>query len=350
MLDNLRPTVSIVIKALNEERHIAAAIESALVALGGMNGEVIVADSGSTDRTCDIARQYPVKVVRMRNVADRSCGAGAQLGFQYSGGRYVCLIDGDMQMRPGFLAAAVQFLDDHPDIAGVGGMLRERESTSLEYRKRNVAEYAGRQAGPVGRLDGGGLYQRAAIESVGYLTDRNLHGGEELELGARLTSAGWTLARLALPDVDHHGHAGNAYRLLLLRWRTRMCFGFGEVLRAAISGHHFCAVVWAQRRTLLLLAMVHAWWLCLLAAPFLAGSPLKAAVTTAILVLFPIVAMSLRFRSIRLGLYSVVAWQVYAVGFWPGLLRSRVSPKAWIASIVVHDGSQQRSFAAVSGP
>ena len=38
MTDMVRPTVSIVIKALNEERDIAAAIESALAALGDLPG------------------------------------------------------------------------------------------------------------------------------------------------------------------------------------------------------------------------------------------------------------------------------------------------------------------------
>ena len=115
-------TVSIIIKALNEERHIAAAIESALAAIKGIRGEVILADSASTDRTIEIARRYPIKIVQMTRIEDRCCGAGAQLGFQYSKGRYIWLVDGDMQMQPGFLASAIQFLESHPDIAGVGGM------------------------------------------------------------------------------------------------------------------------------------------------------------------------------------------------------------------------------------
>jgi hypothetical protein len=48
MLEKLQPTVSIIIKALNEERHIASAIESALAALCGIDGEVILADGRSS--------------------------------------------------------------------------------------------------------------------------------------------------------------------------------------------------------------------------------------------------------------------------------------------------------------
>jgi hypothetical protein len=191
----------------------------------------------------------------------------------------------------------------------------------------------------VARLDGTGVYRRAAVEAIGHLTDRNLHGGEELELGARLIAGGWKLARLAAVDVDHYGHTGNAYRLLIRRWTTRMACGIGEVLRAAIGQPHLPQVLRAQRRTLIMLALLHAWWLCLLAEPLLAGGLSTAAVVLAALAVLPIAAMSWRFGSFKLGVYSVVAWHVYAAGFWAGLLRRRVPPADWIASAVIHDGA-----------
>src|SRR4249920_3766601 len=98
MLTRPQPTVSIIIKALNEERHIASAIESALAALHGIDGEVILADGGSSDRTIEIARRYPITIVQLTDAADLSRGSGAQLGFQYSSGRYLLLMDGDMQL------------------------------------------------------------------------------------------------------------------------------------------------------------------------------------------------------------------------------------------------------------
>ena len=97
-----RPSVSIIIKAFNEERHIAAAIESALAALAEMNGEVILADGASTDRTIAIAEKYPIKIVRLNDAADRSSGAGAQLGFQYSNAEFICFMDGDMRLHRRF--------------------------------------------------------------------------------------------------------------------------------------------------------------------------------------------------------------------------------------------------------
>jgi glycosyltransferase involved in cell wall biosynthesis len=79
--------VSIIIKALNEEQHIAAAIRSALHALEPFGGEVILADSASTDRTISIAEQYPITIVRLANPAERCCGIGPQLGYQFARGQ-----------------------------------------------------------------------------------------------------------------------------------------------------------------------------------------------------------------------------------------------------------------------
>ena len=332
MLDRTKPLVSVVIKALNEEAHIAAAIESAMAALEGMDGEIILADSLSTDRTIEIARTYPIKIVSLSRPEDRSCGVGGQLGYQYSAGEYVCLIDGDMRLYRGFLAAAIQALKNEPTLAGVGGMIVEREEVSLEYVKRAGSSDPDRRPGPVTRLDCGGVYRRSAIESVGYITDRNLHGGEEFELGARLHAQGWTLARIDHLAIDHFGHQGSAYRLLVRRVLSRVAFGSGETLRAALGRKHFAFVIRHQGKAFGLWLAVHAWWLCLVATPFVAGSFLQGDTALAAMILLPVAAMIVRCRSVSLGIYSVVAWNAYALCFFPGFLRRRIDPALWIQS------------------
>jgi glycosyltransferase involved in cell wall biosynthesis len=339
MLDT-GPDVTIIIKALNEERHIATAIESAVAALKGMRGEIILADSASTDRTLEIAAQYPIKIVSLTNIADRSCGAGVQLGYQYSAGRYVCLIDGDMRLHKPFLPAAIEFLETHPQFAGVGGMIVECETGNFEYVKRASAVDPDRRPGEVKRLDCGGVYQREALEATGYMGDRNLHGGEELELGARLRALDWRLARIDMPAIDHHGHSGNPYALLRRRWATGFAFSTGEILRGTFGQSAFWLVLHKLRWELFLFAAVHAWWLTLIAAPFLVRGPFAAALTVAALAVLPFAAMSLRCRSVGLGIYSVTAWNVYAAGLWPGLLRRRIDPARRIPSAVLRDAAQ----------
>jgi glycosyltransferase involved in cell wall biosynthesis len=335
---NARPKVSIIIKALNEERHIAGAIESAIAALAGTAGEIILADSASTDRTVEIAGKYPIKIVRLTRVADRSCGTGVQLGYQYSAGDFICLIDGDMRLHAQFLPAALKFLEDNRQFAGVGGLIVERETKNLEYVKRAGATDAARRPGEVSRLDCGGVYRREAIEAVGYMADRNLHGGEEFELGVRLHALGWKLARIAMPAIDHFGHSGNPYALLRRRWTTGYAFAPGEILRATFGKRTFPLAVRKLRRELSLYLAVQAWWVCLIATAFLTRGLVTAAALPA-LALIPFATMALRCRSAALGLYSVTAWNVYAAGLWPGVFRRRTDSHRWIDSVVVHNAA-----------
>jgi GT2 family glycosyltransferase len=331
------PTVSIIIKAFNEERHIGNAIKSALAALNGLDGEVILADGASTDATIAVAQHYPIRIVRLNDAYDRSCGAGAQLGFQYSRGEYLFLMDGDMRLHSGFIPAALRFLEHNEKVAGVGGAVVERELENLEYAQRARRNDPDRRPGLVSRLNGCGLYRRSAIESVGYLTDRNLHGGEELELAARLQAAGWTLARIDCIAVDHYGHRGNPFRLLWRRIVTRNAFAAGEIARASIGRPQFWIVL-RNDRSLLLCALLTGWWASI-AAIALLGSDEFATTAAIILIVFPFVTMAVRWRSLLSAFYSIVVWHVFAFCFWPGFLRARALPASWMASTVIEDAA-----------
>jgi glycosyltransferase involved in cell wall biosynthesis len=340
MLQENRPTVSVIIKCLNEGRHVAEAIESALAGLGGIDVEIILADGGSRDRTIEIARRYPITIVQLNKAEDRSCGAGAQLGFQYSRGRYLLLMDADMRLHPDFLPAAINFLEENPTVAGVGGHVVECAVVNLEYEQRHRRLDPDRAVGPVTRLGGCGLYRRSAIDSIGYVTDRNLHGAEELDLGARLHACGWSLARIDCNAVDHHGHTGNAYWLLFRRMRNGNASATGELLRAGFGRSHFLFLVGKDHNGLLCL-IVTGWWLTLALLPFVLSGWMGSLAAAAVF-LFPFVAMSLRWRSIRLGLYSIGAWNAFTSCSWLGLLRPRKPPADWIESTVVKDGSYRR--------
>jgi glycosyltransferase involved in cell wall biosynthesis len=331
--------VSIVIKALNEEANIAAAIESCLAALADVGGEVILADSASTDGTVQVASRYPVRIVQLARAGDRSCGAGPQLGWQHSRGEYVFIMDGDMKLVPGFLEHALSFLAQHPEIAGVAGRVVELNTESLEYRERGERSRtveAHRNPGQVDRLDGGGLYRRRAIEEAGYFSDRNLHSYEEFDLAVRLRSLGWKLWRLPFDAVTHFGHDAPPYQLLARRWRSRYACGLGELVRGAIGKPRMKLVVRGLRELRLYLAVL-AWWAVLLSVPFWPMAADARAITFASMLAAPFAAMSWRKRSLARGVYSVVSWCVQAAGLVRGFLAPRQSPRALIPSLVLQE-------------
>lgn len=312
-------TVTVGIKALNEAENIAACLESALAAVAPFGGRVILADSGSTDGTVEIASRYPVTILQLARREDGCCGAGAQLAFQQAGGEYFYLLDGDMCLDIDMVRRGVAYLEAHPDVAGVGGHVIEQNLDGLEFQVRAQKAKAFR-SGEVDRLDCGGLYRMTALRPLGYFADRNLHAFEEFDLGARLTAAGWKLARIDHPGVYHFGHRTEGYRLLWRRLRSGYTGGLGEVLRAAIGKPHL-PVLLKRLRTLQMAMVVIGWW-CALAVCTVAGAPVVA---LGLLVL-PLVLLILRRRSVAHGLYSFASCNMLAIGLVSGFFRKRTSP------------------------
>ncbi|WP_317975556.1 glycosyltransferase [Novosphingobium pituita] len=322
------------IKALDEEAHIRAALETALRAVAPLGGRVVLADCGSRDATLAIARSLaataPLRILTLAHREQRSCGAGAQLAYQGVDTPYFYLMDGDMRLREDFLAPALTYLEAHPGCAGVGGTVIETLIANEEFQIRQaaMAHEAHRREGPVDRLDGGGLYRTAAIRALGYFANANLQSFEEFDLAARLGAAGWSLARIDRPAVEHTGHATSGYRLLWRRFSSGRMSGAGQVLRAAL-GHPHCGRVLRQLTPVRVGGVIVGWWglglgLALTGAGAGQGPALVA------LVALPVLFLSLRRRSLRLGIYSFCQWNLTALAMIGGLARRQRDPASGV--------------------
>lgn len=332
--------VSIIVKALNEERHIEASLLSALAAAAEVGGEVILADSGSTDRTVEIARHLPVTVLQLSNPAERRCGVGPQLGYQVARGEYVYVLDGDMELDRHFLPAALAALEADRRLAGVAGIVKEESEASYQFRgrKRRAAE---RKARACEWLDMGGLYRVAALRDVGYLSNRNLHAYEEMDLGLRLTSAGWGLQRLPLRGVLHHGRPEGNWALLARRWRSRYLDGAGELLRAARGKPYFVRALRSQLHLFVAIAL----WIGLLAGvASWAFTHWPLLLSGAVLVALVIVRAS-RTGNLLDAVFGQVVWQVTALAMVRGYFTPQRNPRSGIDFRVLANGCPHRTDA-----
>ena len=324
------PTISVIIKTLNEEEHVAKAITTSLAAIAPYGGEVIIADSGSTDRTTEIAARYPATIVQLTNPNERCCGIAPQLGFQFSTGDFVYLLDGDMELQADFIAVSLEALASDAKLAGVGGFVREMRIANSEFvsREKRQISRKPRDGAYVDCLNGGGLYRRSAIEDVGYLSDRNLHSFEEFELGARLRARGWRLKYMDRLSANHYGYTLGTYRLLWRRVASKYVYGSGDVLRAAIDERF---AVEALRKLPVFRPAFGMWlyWIAVFAATAAVSSLLMKIGIVLLAALFPIVLTTVRKRvPLAVGAYSFAAWHAVAFGLLMGLCGQRTDPRA----------------------
>jgi glycosyltransferase involved in cell wall biosynthesis len=104
------PTVSVVIPCLNEEENIAACVRRALSVMEehGLDGEVVVADNASEDRSAELAAEAGARVVHEPR---RGYGSAYLAGFAAARGRYIVMADADLTYDFGEIPRFVEHLE-----------------------------------------------------------------------------------------------------------------------------------------------------------------------------------------------------------------------------------------------
>lgn len=360
------PDVSIVIKALNESPKIDAAIASAcaaLAALGPHRGDVVVADGLSSDGTAEQAvrwaRHAALRVVQLVHAQDRGCGAGVELGYRWARGRWVLFMDGDMVLQPGFLTQALAYLETHPDVAGVGGWVQDRQIRNGTDRIRQQ-QGLGLVDGERPWLEGGGLYRRAALQGDpapghrdaapqgrcrggpaalhlgldAHAGDPRLAAYEEADLGIRLRRRGWRLRRLPLPAFIHDGHREPTHRVLWARWRSGRAQAAGRLLRLHLGRSGSLAALRLLAHPLGLGGL----WLLGLWALTHRSSALTAAFLPGVMGLLAL--HGLRARSLLHVLTAWADWHLLLAGIVKGLISPMAPSPRCPPSRLLADGPQ----------
>src|SRR3989344_6412314 len=90
------PPISIIVPTLNEEKNIEKCLNSIFIQNYPKSRlEVIVVDDKSTDKTIEIAKQFPVKVL----ISGRRHGEiSKMIGFKAARGEFAIYLDADVEL------------------------------------------------------------------------------------------------------------------------------------------------------------------------------------------------------------------------------------------------------------
>lgn len=166
---------------------IAAAPATVYVDSGSLDGSDLMAAEMGAEVVClDMAR--PFTAARARNEGLR------RLLLRHPDVDFVQFVDGDCEIVPGWLNAALDFLKENPDIAVACGRRRERYPERSVYNRICDEEWDT----PIGNAlacGGDAMMRTIALQSVGGFLDHMI-AGEEPELCVRLRLNGWRIQRL----------------------------------------------------------------------------------------------------------------------------------------------------------
>lgn len=192
-------TTGVVIIGRNEGER----FERCLRSLVGRASPIVYVDSGSTDGSVAFAESYAsrgVHVVRLDMstpfTAARARNAGLERLLQAAPGtQFVQFVDGDCEVREGWLEVAAAKLAEDTTLAAVSGRLRERFPEVSLYNRLADIEWD-RPVGEEKSCGGVAMMRIEAVRKAGGF-DPTLIAGEEPELCARMRAQGFRIWRLA---------------------------------------------------------------------------------------------------------------------------------------------------------
>jgi|SRR5829696_6117108 len=275
-----RPDLSVIVVTHQGRDLVLQVLRTALAATGPIMAEWLVVDSGSTDGTPDaIESELPqVRVIRRPNIG---FAAGNNVALEAAQGRYVLLLNPDIEIVEGTLAELVEAMDQRPEV-GISSAVTHYPDGALQASIRRFPSPT-RQLGEALMLTRMGAFQhlsedeeradvygaeqsadwlsgsfllarREAVEQAGGMDERFFLFSEETDWCKRVRAAGWDIRHLPTMRLTHHTgrterpdlFAQNSYSKVLyarkhFRLPARMVFRAALALRHALRCIGFAA-------------------------------------------------------------------------------------------------------------
>ena len=190
-------------------RNEGSRLEASLRSVQAAGLRCVYVDSGSTDGSPDMAREFGVRLVQLDASRPYSAARGRNEGLRealrcWSDVLYVLFLDGDCVVEPDFPKAAVTALIQNPKRAVVTGHLSERSPESSIYNRMCAIEWRS-PAGPIENMNalGGIMVIRASafLDAGGF--NETAIAGEEADLGVRLGLAGYSAIKVDRAMATH---------------------------------------------------------------------------------------------------------------------------------------------------
>ena len=211
--------VSVVIVAWNAKPYLELCLESLAAAPPRRSLEVIVVDNASTDGSAEMIETRFPSVNLVKSAENLGFSKGNNVAIRQCHGRYIALVNPDVQVLPGCLDALADFMDQNPKVGNVGPRVLNPDMTLQSSCRRfptlwnNFCSAAGLEAAFKGSRFFAGehmfyfphdrtttvdvlvgcfnMVRRETFEAVGLLDEGLFMYGDDVDWCRRCWTAGW---------------------------------------------------------------------------------------------------------------------------------------------------------------
>jgi N-acetylglucosaminyl-diphospho-decaprenol L-rhamnosyltransferase len=278
--------ISFVIVNWNTRDLLRSCLASIASAAAQYSHEVIVVDNASSDGSpAMVAEQFP-QATLIRNELNLGFPRGVNQGLRASDGRFVFLLNSDVELLAGTLPALLDVMRSHPRV-GIAGCAQEQlDGTEviafyddptlwrelgrnlfltdyIRFRLRRRHELnTHRKPTAVDWIMGAAMFaRREMIESIGLLDEHVFMYGEEFDWCYRARKRAWQVYYVPSARILHHENQSGAQLFNTQRYSavTRSLFYFydkhyGVTRRRLLAALHVCG-------SALRVILLSSWWL-----------------------------------------------------------------------------------------
>ena len=187
------PLVSIVVGVRNMETTIIPCIES-LLAQTYPSTEIIIVDDGSDDKTPEMVKNFPVKLIQTEK---KGISHARNIGFLEATSEFVAYTDADCTIVPNWLEVVMPHFKN-PKVALIGGVTIFQSAGCVSSTYRQVEFEKRNQNVPEGEVNWAGgpgcIFRRCVLEELGGFNPKWVHG-EDAEISFMITERGYKIIK-----------------------------------------------------------------------------------------------------------------------------------------------------------
>ncbi len=225
------PDLSVIIVSYRTPEHLRRCLEVLAAQPGGREREILVVDNASGDESPEVARSFS-GVRLIETGANLGFAGGVNRGLAEARGRFLAVLNPDIQVHPGSLDRLVDFLEAHPG-TGLAAPKLLNPDGSLQYscrrfytlstillrrtvlgrlfpragalRRHLMLDYDHASARAVDWVAGAAMVvRREALDDVGPMDERYFLYFEDVDWCTRMQARGWLVHYVPESVMTHH--------------------------------------------------------------------------------------------------------------------------------------------------